>query len=52
MEEMKRKYEQTVRLLEALEKLDADQVAAFANAIVGAAMMNQLVKMNENKQTA
>ena len=46
----KKKLDQAKRVVEALEKLEADQVEAFANAIEGAATMNQLVKMNDERK--
>lgn len=46
----KKKLDQAKRVVEALEKLETDQVEAFANAIEGAATMNQLVKMNDERK--
>lgn len=40
------------RLLEALEKLNAEQTKAFTDAIVGASMMNRLVELHREKQAA
>lgn len=44
------KMDQAKRVVEALKKLDTNQVEAFANAIEGAATMNQLVKMNDARK--
>ena len=46
----KKKLDQAKRVVEALEKLETEQVEAFANAIEGAATMNQLVKMNDERK--
>jgi len=51
-QEFKSKMTDAKRLLEALEKLDAEQTKAFTDAIVGASMMNRLVELHREKQAA
>ncbi len=50
--EFNAKKTDTKRLLEALEKLNAEQTKAFTDAIVGASMMNRLVELHREKQAA